>query len=442
VNLQRLARASRSPRQPSNGSATAPLVAVSAVALAALACGPQEPATDTDGPWVGTITTEGNVTTVVNESGSVWGGTARLVEEASIGVESGAEEYMFGGVSSVYATDDRIYVVDRQAPAVRVYGHDGDFIRTLGREGQGPGEYQSPSVLAVHPASGRVFVFDTLLDRVNVYSGAGEPEATWPVPDIPCCGRRMWAPMSDRLWLPVKSFDQEMGERREGVQAHGPDGPQGGARWIPEIRYERITFDAEGSTVPVPFAASVDWTPTPDGDLVAGASDSYSFEVHEPDGSALVVERFWEPVPVPAEHREWQRRFVVAQFREIGMRGLNWDGSGIPAHKPAFDFLLAARSGEVWVEREGPSERLPNCVDDPLEAGSSAAGANPCWRSRYILDAFARDGRYLGEVETPSGLWGSALRLFIDGRMVVAVVEDEAGTIMVKRYRLVLPGER
>ena len=29
----------------------------------------------------------------------------------------------------------------------------------------------------------------------------------------------------------------------------------------------------------------------------------------------------------------------------------------------------------------------------------------------------------------------------MEGKTVVAVAEDEAGTIMVKRYRLVLPGE-
>ena len=54
--------------------------------LSLAACATQE---DANGAWVGTTTTEGNVTTVVNESGSVWGGTATLVEEASIGVESG-----------------------------------------------------------------------------------------------------------------------------------------------------------------------------------------------------------------------------------------------------------------------------------------------------------------------------------------------------------------
>ncbi len=64
------------------------IVAASVVGLAVVACAPQESATDTDGTWVGTITTEGNVTTVVNESGSVWG-DVELVEEASIGVLDG-----------------------------------------------------------------------------------------------------------------------------------------------------------------------------------------------------------------------------------------------------------------------------------------------------------------------------------------------------------------
>ncbi len=58
--------------------------AIHAIAVASLfavaACSPPEPEGAADGTWVGTITTEGNVTTVVNESGSVWGGTARLVE--------------------------------------------------------------------------------------------------------------------------------------------------------------------------------------------------------------------------------------------------------------------------------------------------------------------------------------------------------------------------
>jgi hypothetical protein len=78
--------------------------------LAGIACAAPSPApaSGADGPWIGTITAEGDVTTVVNESGSVWGGAATLVEEASIGVDVGAPEYMLAGPASVTADDERI----------------------------------------------------------------------------------------------------------------------------------------------------------------------------------------------------------------------------------------------------------------------------------------------------------------------------------------------
>ena len=53
----------------------------------------------------------------------------------------------------------------------------------------------------------------------------------------------------------------------------------------------------------------------------------------------------------------------------------------------------------------------------------------------------------LGDVEIPSIFYNKRFQKFsptpfLIGDMVLAAVEDEAGTIMVKRYRLVLPGER
>ena len=100
---------------------------VLALCLVAAGCA-SEVAVERDGDWQGTITTEGNVTTVVNESGSVWGGMARLVEEASIGVASGPEEYMLVQVSALYATDTEIYVLDSGASRVRVYDLTGKHL--------------------------------------------------------------------------------------------------------------------------------------------------------------------------------------------------------------------------------------------------------------------------------------------------------------------------
>ncbi len=74
--------------------------------------------------------------------------------------------------------------------------------------------------------------------------------------------------------------------------------------------------------------------------------------------------------------------------------------------------------------------------------GIEAASEAPCWRPSTLIDAFDGEGRFLGPVEAPDGLRAFPAHLQVRGDRVVSVVEDEAGTIMVKRYRLALPGER
>src|SRR5687767_13361969 len=58
------------------------------------------------------------------------------------GSESLPEQYLFGSVSSV-ATDalDRIYVADMMSSEIRVFSPQGEFLQTVGRPGQGPGEF-------------------------------------------------------------------------------------------------------------------------------------------------------------------------------------------------------------------------------------------------------------------------------------------------------------
>ena len=79
-------------------------------------------------------------------------------------------------------------------------------------------------------------------------------------------------------------------------------------------------------------------------------------------------------------------------------------------------------------------------MDEPAE-DPRLARERPCWRAAAIFDVFGRDGRYLGQVEPPAELRPAPSNPFVRGDRLYAVIEDEAGTIMVKRYRLVPPGE-
>ncbi len=418
---------------------------VLSLCLATIACA-GEVVEQGNGEWQGTITTDVNVTTVVNESGSVWGGTAKLIEEASIGVAAGADEYMFGYVTALYLTDNRVYVVDPQVPAVRAYDYEGVFIRTYGGEGQGPGEYTRPETVAAD-ASGHVFVLDNQLGRVNVYAPSGEPVDTWALETGSSFVRRIFPLADGAIWKPVDARSDQAGVRRLGAQAVGPAGSQD-VVWAPDIDYERSTFETPiGNQSMTPYSPNHYSSPAPGGKLVYGASDRYQFEVLAPDGSRLIVNRYWDPVPVLPEHKEWQRRQTMASTRTAYARhsadaaGFELDTSQIPDHKPAYRWFVPTQTGEIWLHRLGRSEPLPGCAGDPLEVGYAAAREDPCWRDRANIDAFDGDGRYLGDVEVLEELSRSVDYLAIRGRVVAGVTQDDAGTIMVKRYRLVLPVE-
>ena len=421
-----------------------------AVTLAPVSCSSESADTTPDGSWVGTVTTEDNVTTVVNESGSVWGGTAGLIEEASIGVESGPDEYMLDAVSNVYAADERIYVVNPRIPVVRMYDYDGVFIGNLGNPGQGPGEYDVPVLISVAP-DGRRFVYDNITYRINVYAADGTSIDTWPVPNrtFACCFLPMLVSEDGDLWAPVAQWayqreDEGGGDTRYGLQVFGPEGPEGSPVWQPEnFEVPNLVYGQGELERPVPFAPGVAFGVAGVGRMVGGVSTSYRFWIHHADGSILAVERLSDPVPVPPDHAEWRRRRIVARRHKHEGPEWRWDGDDIPAQMPAFWDFVPAASGELWVMRLGPGERLEGCVEDPIEAGYDAGEAAPCWRNTWIIDVFSEDGRYLGEVEAPQGLSSLSLplRVFVRDRLVLATIEDEAGTIMVKRYRLVLPGE-
>jgi len=230
--------------------------------------------------------------------------------------------------------------------------------------------------------------------------------------------------------------DEDGQSSRTGVRVHTVDGPVGEPILVPEIEYDRRVIRANGRDIEeVPFAATATWTLAYDESLIVGASDRYRFRIIHPDGRTTVVERFWDPVPVTAAETDFWRRATLAAFRPAD---LSWNGENIPDHKLAYFGFQPAASGEISLMRHGP---LPpaTCTLEPeqMAAARDPADYLRCLFGEMIFDVFGRDGRYLGNVEGVPVV----SRPFINGDTVVAVALDDAGTVMVKRYRLMLPGE-
>jgi hypothetical protein len=101
----------------------APVVLLS-LALLSTACGGAPAGDPSASVQVDSI---GDTLVVRTVAGSTWGaGTGQLVPELAIGVLDGPEEMIFGSLGALaVAPDGRIYALDRQIPAVRVFDSTG-----------------------------------------------------------------------------------------------------------------------------------------------------------------------------------------------------------------------------------------------------------------------------------------------------------------------------
>ena len=92
-------------------------------------------------------------------------------EELRIGHVDGAPELQFGEIVSLDVDRaGRIYVLDQQAQEVRVFSPAGEYLRSVGQPGEGPGELSAfaqavfvavdDTLRVVDPRQGRVTTFD------------------------------------------------------------------------------------------------------------------------------------------------------------------------------------------------------------------------------------------------------------------------------------------
>lgn len=405
------------------------------------ACGGSAASVDGTGDWVGSVSTEGNVTTVRNEAGSKWGGPATLVEEASIGVDVGPPEYMFGSPFGLFATEDEIYVIDTQVPALRVYDWNGVFLRQIGGVGQGPGEYERPGAVLVG-VDGRVYVSESASSpRINVYSRSGESLETWRWTDSTTRMSTGTLIMRHDGALFTRAYFYENfppvspDDRIIGMQQVGRDGGIGELVEMPDLAVERIEMTVDGNSRAVRYSPTQISAFTPAGAWVVGDSSSYSFEIHYPDGRIVRTERFWDPVAIEADHREYITRSTISSVRRFNdLPDWSWNGSEIPDHKPAFYLFTPTQGNRILVVSEGPSHRLEDC-DTTFDLNTGPE--EDCFPTDRVWNMFDLEGNYLGEVPRPT--YPHLYAPFFRDDTVVMAVENDEGVMQVKRFHFQLP---
>lgn len=301
-------------------------------------------------------------------------------EVVTIGLAEGDPDYLFGDIQAV-AMDaaGRVYVADRIGSMVRVYGPDGAFLRQLGREGRGPGEYEWPVGLDFAP-DGRLLVRDSW--RIAVLGTRSSDDAvpdsvvtTWPLPGygnlrkadrarITDDGRYLYPAYrarrnetprffylvfedgthdGDTLHVPL--FDNLAGAGF----AYVPTGPGGG----------RIAYGFER----VPFGPVAAWDATARGTVIGGDGSGVLIEAGPAGDTLRVFERGpGFPRAVPPDHLADSAAALQARIDSlpvpvdevVGVAPEIVAGEW-PDRLPAFVDVIVATDDRVWVERWPPS---------------------------------------------------------------------------------------
>lgn len=360
---------------------------------------------------------------VENSALGAWSsGSAWMVADTpvvSIGGDDGDSTTLFSRVQNVVRlADGRIVVTDFGSRQLRFYAADGRFIKSTGRPGAGPGEFNwlgaarrtdGDSLIVWDQDNGRLSVFDSAGRLARTVSIRSEEGAGFPGP----MGRASDGSFIGQAYAP--SFDVGLVRTQSYFVRYGPDlrpidtlaERPGVERFIAECGPDTQCAYRSPFTRPLSAAFFRDR-------LHVGTGESFEISVIGIDGRLLRSIRLGVPNrDVTAADVDRQRAAFFAEARDREgrvQRERVFAQMKIPETMPAYQALRVDRLGNLWVENYRASD------DEP-----------PRWA------VFDSTGRLLGTLATPR-----SLRLDdIGDDYVLGVFRDSLDVEHVRMHRLV-----
>lgn len=355
--------------------------------------------------------------------------TVRARVTATIGENSPTTPFLIGEISGI-AIDDagRTYVSDMKEPRLLIFGPTGKHLATIGRKGQGPGEFTAPTGPVLGP-DGALYVRD--MEKVHRFARVaatglatqfdrffeGPPMAPW-MSKLPSAIDRQ-----GRFHFP-REVGMQDGLTHNSYWRYTLDGKRADTIGVPLQPTTRSAWASvmvspgtgrivKGVNV-VPFHPMPVWTVSPAGTVISGPADRYEFTETDPLGKVLRrIARDVAPTKIPAAERAESLKALKRRIDSLAVplaqvRGASDEVKALklPENYPFYRSVFAAPDGALWVRRWSP----------------------PAQQRVSLFDVFTPAGAYHHTVTLPANCAGVPAPV-VRGRTLACVsIDDETDT--------------
>jgi hypothetical protein len=358
--------------------------------------------------WKGQEVTENGVLHVKNPETPPEEITVDLKEIWQLGGED--DDTIFGVISQlVEDTAGNVYLLDSQLSEIPVYSPSGERLRTVGREGEGPGEFSNSFDMFLGP-DGTLCVVQAFPGKIIRIKTTGDPADNFPLPQAEGGGFQLvfsGQSAKDRVVLAGAQMRQEEGKQLQTMYLKSFDTK--GTELVhytdrtTETRFGGMKFVEEDFT-----GFQRRWALAPDGRVAVGLEfHAYRIHVWNPDGTLnRVIERDgYAPLARTAGAKDRFQRLYDGVTR--------WNPGStfkISDNHEAINQLTFRNDGSLWV--------LSSCGTWACPEGILAS-----------FDVYDRNGRYVRKVSfrghgdpTEDGLFLRENRLYVVTELLGALM--------------------
>jgi len=349
--------------------------------------------------WKGTIEFEDGIKVVKNPEEPVFGEIVfDLEEDLSIGREDDDNYLFYRAMDIALDNEENIYILEYRNCRLQKFDKSGNYLQTIGRKGQGPGEFERPAEVCIDKTTENIYVKDGR--KIKIFDSQGNYLRDILMKSYPY---DIFLDSEGNIWGKF-SVSQESGQAFSFDQVS----PQGDILKNIVSFPSGATFTRSGSTtwgLSHGYMHDLIISKIHDQSFIYGYSKDYELHVINPLGEHLFKIRKAESYHPITEKEKEKIRGQFENVPEAVRKAIQF-----PEHRPFYASIFSDSQGRIYVHR------MKSLLDE-VEG--------------IRFDVFNHEGYYL--FQTTFQTWPELIE---NGCLYTITRSEETGEERIKRFRI------